>query len=195
MRVILVFMILVLSGCAVKPQVYDLSTSGIYKPIVSKQNLPNILITDFKYEPSINISQNTISHFGCIPCQSDGSTPGIVFSDPINKIILAEVKSAFKEVIVPTAKSSCSLSATIHLAAWNGMNGDSTVDLTYMLSNSDQIKYIKRIRGTYDNSFFEINKINRFLAKATRKTVEELITNDEFLNEISTVCSENITRK
>ena len=187
MRMILICIALVLSGCAVKPYVYDMSTSGIYEPIAHKQNLPDILITDFKYEPSINISQHTISKIGCLFCQSDGSSPGVVYSDPINKIIQAEVKAAFKEMVIPTSKSSCTLSAIIHLAAVN------TVDLTYMLSNSDQIEFIKRIRASGDN-IFGIHKVNRALTRASRKSVEELISNEEFLNVVSTICSENIAK-
>ena len=192
MRMFLIFIALVLSGCAVKPYVYDMSTSRIYEPIANKQNLPNILITDFKYEPSINISQHTISKSGCLFCQSDGSTPGFVYSDPVNKIIQAEVKAAFKEVVIPTSKSSCTLSAIIHLAGFNIFSGP-TVDLTYMLSDSDQIKFIKRIRSI-DDIVFGFHKVNRMVTRASRKSVEELISNEEFLNVVSAICSENIVK-
>jgi hypothetical protein len=193
MKKLLIFVMLALSGCAVKPQMYDLSTSRTFKPIVTKQNLPNIEITDFKYEPNIRISQNTISHLGCLPCQSDGSTPGLLFADSINKIVQVEVKSAFKEFVLPTSKSSCTLNATIHLAAWDVMDGDTIVDLTYVLSKSDQVKFIKRIRGHYDNGLFESFKFDRILAKASRKSVEELVVNDDFLNEVNSTCYENIS--
>ena len=140
-------LIALLSGCAVQPQHYDLSTSGTYEPIQSRQNVSNLEITDFKYEPHVRISQNTVSHLGCLPCQSDGSTPGLVFSSTVAEIVQAEVKNAFQEVMLPSQETQCKLSATIHMAAWDVMNGDSIVDLTYALIKDGDIKSIKRIRG------------------------------------------------
>ena len=181
---------LLLSGCASSPQEYDMSTSSILPPIITKQKIPNILISDFKYEPSISINQNTISNIGCLPCHSDGSTPGFVYAKPINEIVETEVKGAFKEVIIPSNTSQCKLSATIHLVAFNSMNGDSVVDLTYILSSSNKIKLIKRIRGEQGGGLLEINKIDRLLAKASRSSVEKLVTNTEFLNEIQKSCAQ-----
>lgn len=178
----------VLSGCSVQPQYYDLSTSGMFDPVQSKQNISNVEIMDFRYEPHVRISQNTISHLGCLSCQSDGSTPGFVFSSTISQIVQAEVKNAFQEVILPTQNTQCKLSATIHMAAWDVIDGDSIVDLTYTLIKDDQIKYIKRVRGHHDSALFEGNKIDRFLAKASRNSVSVLLTEDGFLNEINNSC-------
>jgi hypothetical protein len=188
MKRFLLPIVLMISGCAVKPQIYDLSTSSILPPIVTKQNIPNIVVSDFKYEPNIRISQNTISFLGCLACQSDGGTPGFLFEEPVGKIVQTEVKAALKEVMLPTSKSSCVLNATIHLAAWNLMDGDSTVDLTYILLSSNQVKFIKRVRGYHDASLFELNKIDRILAKASRSSVEKLITDDEFLKTVGINC-------
>ncbi|MDF1628708.1 MAG: hypothetical protein P1U78_02830 [Alcanivoracaceae bacterium] len=180
--------LLVLSGCAVKPQSYDLSTANKLAPIATKENIPSIFVSDFKYEPNVRISQNTISQFGCLLCKSDGSSLGFVFEEPVGKIIQAEVRSALAEVIIPTSKTSCELGATIHLVAWDSWDGDTTVDLTFILSSSGQIKFIKRIRGHHESGIFEIHKVNRMLAKASRNSVEKLVTNDEFLKELSTNC-------
>ena len=180
--------IFILSGCAVKPTPYDLTMSSTLPPITTKKNIPNIKVGDFKYEPNIRISQNIISHLGCIPCQSDGSTPGFLFEQSVSQIITAEVKSVLDEVIIPTSKSSCTLNATIHLAAFDVMDGDTTVDLTYTLSESQNIKFIKRIRGHHDASLFEFQKVNRILSKASRNSVEQLVTNDEFLKAVNLNC-------
>lgn len=189
MKSFLLPIVLIISGCAVKPRNYDLSTSSILPPIAIKQNISSIIVSDFKYEPNVRISQNTISSLGCLPCQSDGGTAGFVFDEPINKIVQTEVKAALKEVMIPSSKSSCVLNATIHLAAWDVMDGDSTVDLTYVLSSSEQIKFIKRVRGYYDASLFELQKTNRILAKASRNSVEKLVTDDEFLKIVNINCS------
>ncbi len=189
MKKVILSTVLILSGCAVHPQDYDLSTSGTYPPIKSKKNISNLEVVEFKYEPHINLSQNAISHLGCLPCQSDGSTSGVVFTSPINEIVQSEVENALQEVIVPTANSSCKLSATIHMAAWDVMDGDSIVDLTYMLMQDDQIKFIKRIRGHYDSGIFELHSIDRFLANASRKSVGLLVNNNEFLGAVSKNCS------
>jgi hypothetical protein len=187
MKKLLLPIVIILSGCSVQPQLYDLSTSGSFPPIQTKQNIANIEVVDFKYEPHVRISQNTISHLGCLPCQSDGSTPGIVFTNTIHEIVQTEVESALKEVMLPSLSSSCKLSATIHMAAFDVMDGDSIVDLTYTLIKKDQITFIKQIRGHYDSSLFEINKIDRFLAKASRKSAGLLVTNNDFLDEIKKI--------
>ncbi|MGI2138758.1 hypothetical protein [Shewanella baltica] len=182
-------LILIASGCAVQPQNYDLSTSGSFPPIKTKQNITNLEISTFKYEPHVSISQNTISHLGCLPCQADGSSAGLVFSTPINEIVQAEVKNALDEVIIPSVNPECKLGATIHMAAWDVMDGDTIVDITYTLTKFDQIKYIKRIRGHHDSALFETNKIDRFLAKASRKSAELLVTNNEFFREWQSNCA------
>jgi hypothetical protein len=182
-------LVLIVSGCAVQPQHYDLSTSGAFPPIQTKQNITNLEVSAFKYEPHVRISQNTISHLGCLPCQADGSTPGLVFASPINEIVQAEVTNALDEVIIPTANPECKLGATIHMAAWDVMDGDSIVDITYTLTKQDQIKFIKRVRGHHDSGLFEINKIERFLAKASRQSAGLLVTNNEFLQELKNNCT------
>jgi hypothetical protein len=180
---------LVLSGCAVQPQIYDLSTSGAFPPIQTKQNITNLEVEDFKYEPHVSISQNTISHLGCLPCQADGSSAGIVFASPISEIVQSEVKNALNEVIIPTTNPECKLGATIHMAAWDVMDGDSIVDITYSLTKKDQIKFIKRVRGHHDSGLFEQHKIERFLAKASRKSAGLLVTNNEFLRALQNYCT------
>lgn len=189
MKKLLLPIVIALSGCSVQPQYYDLSTSAAYPPIQIKQNITNLEVVNFKYDPHVRISQNTISHLGCLPCQSDGSTPGIVFANTIPEIVQTEVESALKEVMLPAPNSSCKLSATIHMAAYDVMDGDSIVDLTYTLTKKDQITFIKRIRGHYDSSLFEINKIDRFLAKASRISAGLLVTNNAFLDEIKKNCT------
>lgn len=181
-------LIALLSGCAVQPQHYDLSTSGTYEPIQSRQNLPNLEIVDFKYEPHVRISQNSMSQLGCLPCQSDGSTPGVVFSNTIAEIVQSEVSNALKEVMLPSQQTQCQLSATIHMAGWDAINGDSIVDLTYTLLKEGDIKSIKRIRGYHDNGMFETNRLDRFLAKASRKSVSMLLTDSGFLQELNKQC-------
>lgn len=182
-------LVLVVSGCAIQPQQYDLNTSGIYPPIRTKQNITNLEIGNFKYEPHVSISQNTISQLGCLPCQADGSTAGIVFASPIREIVQAEVKNALNEVVIPSPNPECKLGATIHMAAWDVMDGDSIVDITYIITKQNQIKFIKRIKGHYDNGFFERYRIERFLAKASRISVELLVTNNDFLLELETHCA------
>ena len=182
-------LVLIVSGCAVQPQHYDLSTSGAFPPIQTKQNITNLEVSAFKYEPHVRISQNTISHLGCLPCQADGSSPGLVFASPINEIVQAEVTNALDEVIIPTANPECKLGATIHMAAWDVMDGDSIVDITYTLTKQDQIKFIKRVRGHHDSGLFETHKIERFLAKASRQSAGLLVTNNEFLQALKINCS------
>lgn len=182
-------LVLVVSGCAVQPQIYDLSTSGAFPPIQTKQNITNLEVENFKYEPHVSISQNTISHLGCLPCQADGSTAGLVFASPISEIVQSEVKNALNEVIIPTTTPECKLGATIHMAAWDVMDGDSIVDITYSLSKQNQIQFIKRVRGHHDSGLFEQNKIERFLAKASRNSAGLLVTNNEFLRALQNHCT------
>ena len=181
-------LILTLAGCAVQPQHYDLSTSSTFEPIQSKQNISNLEIVDFKYEPHVRISQNTMSQLGCLPCQSDGSTPGMVFTNTIAEIVQSEVSNALQEVLLTSQQAQCQLSATIHLAGWDAINGDSIVDLTYTLIKDGNIKSIKRIRGHHDNGLFETNRIDRFLAKASRKSVSILLTDSSFLQDLNSQC-------
>lgn len=188
MKYLILPLVMALSGCAVQPQNYDLSTSAIFEPVKSKKNISNIEIINFKYEPNIHISQNTISYLGCFRCQEDGSSPGVVFSNTVSEIVQAEVKSAFQEVLLPTKNAQCKLGATIHMAAWDIGDGDSIVDLTYTLIKDGNIKYIKRIRGEHDSKLFEASKPERLLAKASRKSVSMLLTDSGFLSELDNSC-------
>jgi hypothetical protein len=182
-------LVLVISGCSIQPTQYDLSASGDFTAIEKKQDIPKMEVVNFKYEPHIKISQNTISAFGCIPCQADGSTAGIVYTTPINEIVKAEVEKALKEVTTPTVLSSCQLGATIHTAAWNVWDGETTLDMTFMLIKEDQIKFFKRIRGSYDGGIFGGPDFNRVFVNASRKAVSLLVTNNDFLNEVDKSCT------
>jgi hypothetical protein len=186
-KIIALLTLLIFSGCTLKPINYDLSTQNRLPPIKSNNNIPYISIYNFQYEPSIGISQNSMS-LNCLTCDSNGSTPSFIFDIPIKEIVQAEISSAFKESMIPSANPLCELSATIHLASWNNINGDSTVDLTYTLSKDKQIKFIKRITGYYNSSIFELQRTNKILAKASRDSAEKLINNKLFLESIDNNC-------
>ena len=185
----LLALVLVISGCSIQPTQYDLSASGDFTAIEKKQDIPKMELVDFKYEPHIKISQNTTSGLGCVVCQSDGSTAGIVYTTPINEIVKAEIEKALKEVTTPTALSSCQLGATIHTAAWNVLDGEKTLDMTFMLMKEDQIKFIKRVRGTYYGGIFGRTNFNRIFVNASRNAVSLLVTDNDFLNEIDKSCT------
>lgn len=189
MKIPFLAVVLLLSGCAVKPQNYDLNTSDTFPPLPTIKNITNLEVDKFTYEPNVAISQYSISALGCAMCSNDGSSQGFVFSSPISEIVRAEVKKGLDEVIIPTDKPECKLNATVHLAAWNGVDGDSTVDLTYIITKQEQIKFIKRIRGYNDASVFAFEKVDRILAKATRNSVGQLVTDGEFLNTLKNHCN------
>ncbi|PNH91336.1 hypothetical protein [Vibrio diazotrophicus] len=190
MKFVWILLALVLTGCATKPLPYDMQTSdNSYEPIKVKKNLSNLELGDFEYKPNIKISAHTTSFFGCLPCQSDGSTVGFVFAEPVSEIIKAEVKNALNEVTIPSGENSCQLSATVHLVAWDTLDGDTTVDLTYKLMKEQEIKFIRRIRTDYDNGLFSVNKIDRFFAKATRENVSTLVNDNEFIEQVETICT------
>lgn len=187
--IMLLGLVLVISGCSVQPMKYDLSASGDFPAIEKRQGIPNIELADFKYEPNIKISQNTTSMLGCLVCSADGDTAGFVYTAPIKDIIKGEVEKALKEVINPKVLSSCQLSATVHLVAWNMFDGDTTVDMTFMLMKEEQIKFIKRARGFYDRGVLELRLKGEVFTMASRNAVSLLVTDNDFLNEVDKSCT------
>ena len=186
---ILLGLILVLSGCSIQPTQYNLSASGDFPEIEKKQDIPDIEVVDFKYEPNIKISQNTVSMRGCWSCGSDDSTPGFVYTTPIKDIIKGEVEKALKEVINPKILSSCQLGATVHTVSWNSLNGDTTADMTFMLMKDEQIKFIKRTRGFYDRGVFELGLKGDMYTMASRNAVSLLVNDNGFLKEVEKNCT------
>jgi hypothetical protein len=182
-------LVLVLSGCSAQPMKYDLSASGDFPVIEKRQDIPKMEVVDFKYEPNINISQNTTSALGCFSCGADGDTPFFVYTLPVKDIIKGEVEKALKEVINPTMLSSCQLGATVHLVAWNKLDGDTTVDMTFMLMKEEQIKLIKRTRGFYDRGVLELGLKGALFTMASRNAVSLLVTDNDFLNEVEKSCT------
>ena len=182
-------LVLVLSGCSIPPMQYNLPASGDFPEIEKKQNIPDIEVVDFKYEPPIKISQHTISLINCYWCQADGSTQGTVFAKPLDEIIQAELSNALEEVVISNQESSCSLAGTLHLAGWDYMNGDTTLDMTLVLMKEEQIKFVKRVRGFNDRGFFEFSNQGGLFTLATRNAVSLLVTDNDFLNEVEKSCT------
>lgn len=181
---------LLLSGCATQPLSYDMQTSDkSYTPIKVKQNLDGLELGEFEYKPHIKISSHTTSAFGCLPCQSDGSSPGFVYAEPISEIIKAEVRNALDEVVIPSNEPVCQLDATVHLVAWDMLDADSTVDVTYKLMKEGQFKFIRRIRTDYDNAVLSFTPIDRFFASATCENISTLVNDREFIKEVGMLCT------
>ena len=153
------------------------------------KNIPNLKIDNFEYTPHINISQHTISHLNCLPCRSDGGTPGYIFAQPIKEIVKLEMTNALKEVMLPsTANPSCSLKAIIKHVSFNAGNGNLIIDSIFKVKSLDEVKFIKRIRAEYYSSLFEMSKLNRLLAKPSRKSIELLINDESFLDVVHQSC-------
>ncbi|HIF9261622.1 TPA: hypothetical protein ACX6Q5_000865 [Photobacterium damselae] len=188
MKKALIPLVFTLSGCAMSPQQYDLTTTSAYPPIQSTKNIPEIKLKNIDYQPPIGISPNTISSTGCLPCHADGSTPGLLFAEKISDIVKAEINNALTEVELSSQKSPCTLNAIIHSAKFNVMTGNTNVDITYTLSNKEQDIFKKRIDGFHDQSLFSLPKVNRMLAFASRDSVTQLVTNNDFLNIVNSQC-------
>ena len=184
----IILLVFIVTGCSIKPFEYDLTTTKVFPPIKMTKNIPNLKVIDFEYTPHINISQNTISLLGCLPCQSDGGTPGFVYAHPIKNIIKVEVVKALEEVMLPSKNPGCTLGATINNVSWNNMTGNFIVDSIFRVKLDNEIKFIKRIQGKYNSSLFERSKMNRFLAKPSRKSVELLVNDESFLEVVNTNC-------
>lgn len=188
MKKALVVAVILLSGCSVKPIQYDLTGNYSGKPITVQKNIPTISVSDFTYEPHRNISQYMTSGFGCLLCNADGSHQAFVYQQPVKNIIQSEVKIAFKEISAGKNSEKCTLTGQIYAVGWDSINGDTTVDLTYILKIQDSAEYVKRIRGVYDAGIFEMQKVDKFWAKPTRKTVQELVWDNDFLNIVNKKC-------
>ncbi|PNI06177.1 hypothetical protein C1N32_04040 [Vibrio diazotrophicus] len=190
MKFVWILLALVLTGCATKPLPYDMQTSdNSYEPIKVKKNLSNLELGDFEYKPNIKISSHTTSQVGCVFCNSDGSSAGFVYAEPVSEIIKVEVQNALNEVTIPSNQNVCKLSATIHLVAWDSLDGDTTVDMTYKLMKEEQIKFIRRIRTDYDNGIFELVPLKRLFATAARENVSTLVNDNEFIEQVETICT------
>jgi len=183
-----IFAVILLSGCSAKPIQYDLTGNYSGTPISVQKNIPNISVSDFIYEPHRNISQYVTSSFGCLFCNSDGSSQGFVYQQPIKNIIQSEVDIAFREVSVGKNSEKCSLTGQIHAVGWDQVNGDTTVDLTYILKIKESAEYVKRIRSVYDAGIFEFQKIDKFWAKPIRQSVQELVLDNNFTNLLNKKC-------
>ncbi|WP_375750964.1 hypothetical protein [Vibrio sp. HN007] len=188
-KALLALGLVTLVGCSASPIQYDLTAEDTLIVVKSERNIPNIQVGEFKYEPHIKISQYTMSVFGCIPCQSDGSTAGLTYTKPINEIVKSETKIALDEIVLPSKNSSCSLDATIHLAARDNLVGSEIIDLSYMLVKDDEIKFIKRIRSEYDKGLLFQSWLRRSLANTSRQALGELVTNTAFLEVVEQSCS------
>ncbi|MEZ9524679.1 hypothetical protein [Enterovibrio norvegicus] len=183
-------MTLLMAGCSVKPIDYDTENfSHKFSPIEVKENIENLQVIDFDYEPHLKISAHSTSFLGCLPCSSDGSTVGFVYSKPVSEIIRAEVEQALSEVLVPTNDATCQLGAKVHMVAWDAVDGDTVVDITYILKQEGNIEYIRRIRAEYDNGILESSPSDRLFAKATRQSVSTLVSNKDFINTTNAFCS------
>jgi len=188
MRFTLVIFAILLTGCAAKPIQYDLSGKYTDSPISVKKNIPSLSVNNFTYEPHKNISQYATSGFGCLLCNADGSFRGFVYEQPVKDIIESEVQLAFEEVMVGKETNKCSLSGQIHAVGWDSINGDTTVDLTYILKIEKSAEYIKRIKGVYDAGIFEFQKVDKFWAKPTRVTVQQLLRDNNFVSLVNKKC-------
>ena len=193
MKNILLFaLLLTCAGCSsggFKPINYDLSTSATYPSINASRNIPNIEIETFTYEPPVSVSQHSISHLGCLPCASDGSTSGSTFSQPIRDIITAEVKAAINETMLREGPTKCKLTGQIHLAAFNVMDGDTNVDITYILRKEGALLSLKRMPGHYERGTFEFSAdVSRWMAEPVRDSVSKLMDNKEFIDLVNQEC-------
>lgn len=180
---------ILLSGCAVQPIQYDLAGNYTGNPININKNIPEIRINNFTYEPHRNISQYVTSGFGCLICQSDGSSTGFVFQQPVKDIIQAEAELAFKEIAAGKSNGACELNAQIHAVGFNVNNSDTTVDITYILKIGESAEYVKRIKGLYDGGIFELQKIEKIWAKPTRASVQELVFDKNFVELLHNKCT------
>lgn len=191
-KILLFALLLMCAGCSsvgFKPITYDLSTSATYPSIDASRNIPNVKIETFTYEPPISVSQHSISHLGCLPCASDGSTSGPTFSQPIKDIITAEVKSAMSETMLEQGSTKCELTGQIHLAAFNVMNGNTNVDITYILRKEETLLSLKRMPGHYERGTFEFSaNVSRWMAEPVRKSVNKLMNNKEFIDVVNQEC-------
>lgn len=179
----------VISGCAGVPVKYDLTSTRLETPTRITSSIRGVETGVFSYNSPGDLGQFTASSLGCLPCRNSGTTPGITFSQPIHEIVKKEFNNSLSEALLPSKPTLCSLNGAINMVAFDVMNGDQVLDITYVISAIDGEKYKKRIKVTNSSPLFGGLPIERIFQKATQKSVEELLADSDFRVAIDKNCN------
>ncbi len=182
--------ILLLTACAAKPLNYNLTNTVTDSPITVSTNLPNIRVANFSYEPHRNISQYETSIIGCPFCDPNGGREHLVFQQPVNQIIHAEVEKALNEVMLKNAEAICMMSAQIQFVGIEQSFSSMIhrVDATYTLSKGDATYFVKRVVGNYTPGVFELEREVKMWARPVRDSMRQLVTDSTFLQVLEQRC-------
>lgn len=183
--------ILLLTGCAAKPLNYNLINTVTDTPITVSKNLPNIRIANFSYEPHRNISQYETSIIGCPFCDPNGGREHLVFQQPVNQIIQAEVEKALNEVMLKNSEAICTISAQIQFVGIEQSFSSMIhrVDATYTLSKGDATYFMKRVVGNFTPGVFELDRGVSMWARPVRDSMRQLVADKSFQETVDQRCS------
>jgi hypothetical protein len=180
--------IALISGCTGVPVKYNLTSTRLDTPTRITSSIKGVETGAFSYNSPGDLGQFKASSLGCLPCRNNGTTPGITFAQPINEIVKQEFNSSLAEALLPSNSTPCIVNGIIHMAAHDVMNGDQTLDITYVISANEIAKYKKRIKVTNSSPLFGGLPLDRIFQKATQKSVEELLADTDFRTTISKSC-------